>query len=177
MNVRFKNYRIAVLVVTILFTATLLSSPSASALEVASQERVDVFLASRTMLLEERTPPKMKVGMVLSTLGEDAEISMGVRVEHDLGVEEYLKLITETTYLKSEQTIAGFLSLKVLPFGSDPVAVYLGAGAGYADGLRYQAFAGVDITKNMFAEIRYVNLPGGLGNGRLHLATGFQFIF
>jgi hypothetical protein len=73
--------------------------------------------------------------------------------------------------------MAGFLSLKFTPFGSDPLAMYLGAGAGYANGFRFQAFAGVDLTQNLFAEIRYVNLPGGFGDKGLYLATGFQFTF
>jgi hypothetical protein len=177
MNMRFKSSHTAALAVTILFTVLLFSSSPVSALEVASQDRIDLFLASRNMLVEERAAPKMKVGMVLSTLGEDSEISMGVRVESKIGTQDNLRIVTETTYLKEEQTLAGFLSLKFLPFGPDPVAMYVGAGAGYADGFRYQAFAGVDITQNMFAEVRYVNLPGGLGNSGLHLATGFQFTF
>ena len=167
----------AALLVAALFTAILFSASSVFANEVASQERIDLFLASRNMLMEDRTPPKMKVGMVLSTLGSDSEISMGIRAEHRLGRQDNMKIITETIYLKQEQTIAGFLSLKFLPFGEDPLAMYLGAGAGYADGFRYQVFVGVDLTENMFAEIRYVNLPGGFGNKGLHFATGFQFTF
>lgn len=165
------------LLVVALVGVALLSTPEALANDVPSPDRIDLFLASRQMLQEEQMPPKMKVGMVLSTLGEDSEMSMGVRVESKISADGKVNIITETTYLKTEHTLAGFLSLKFLPFGSDPLAVYLGAGAGYAHGFRYQAFAGVDITKNMFAEVRYVNMLGGLGNGNLHLATGFQFIF
>lgn len=174
MNKRFLS---AALLVATLLTVSLLSTPSVLATEMISQERIDLFIASQNMLIEERRTPKMKVGMVLSTLGSDNEISMGVRVEHKLGDQDSVKLITETSYLKEEKTIAGFLSLKFLPFGEDPMAVYLGVGAGYADGFRYQVFAGVDVTKNMFAEVRYVNLPGGLGDKSLYLATGFQFTF
>lgn len=158
-------------------TAAVLVSPSVLAYETVTQDRIDLFLASRTMLMEERAAPRMKVGMLLSTLGESSEISMGVRVESRIGEQDKIRVITETTYLKEEQTIAGFLSLKFLPFGPDPIAMYLGAGAGYANGFRYQAFLGVDITKHFFAEVRYVNLPGGLGDKGLHLATGFQFVY
>ena len=168
--------RVALVVVTVL-TIALFGNLSVLANEMASQERIDLFLASRNMLMEERTPPKMKVGMVLSTLGRDSEISMGVRAEHRLGKQDRVTIVTETMYLKEEQTIAGFLSFKFLPFSADALAMYVGAGAGYADGFRYQAFAGVDLTKNMFAEMRYVNLPGGLGNKGLYLATGFQITF
>ncbi|MCK9525730.1 MAG: hypothetical protein M0R49_07355 [Limnochordia bacterium] len=165
------------LLVAALVAAALISSPQALAQEALSQDRIDLFLASRTMLMEERMQPKMKVGMVLSTLGASSEISMGVRVEAKVGTQDKLRVITETTYLKDEQTMAGFLSLKFLPLGPDPIAVYIGAGAGYVNGFRYQAFAGVDITPNMFAEMRYVNLPGGLGDSGLYLATGFHFTF
>lgn len=167
---------VALVIVTVL-TIALFGNLSVLANEMASQERIDLFLASRNMLREERTPPNMKVGMVLSTLGGDSEISMGVRAEHRLGKQDNMTIITETMYLNEEQTIAGFLSFKFLPFGADPLAMYVGAGAGYADGFRYQAFVGVDLTKNMFAEVRYVNLPGGLGDKGLYLATGFQFTF
>lgn len=92
--------------------------------------------------------------------------------------QDNLTLLTETIYLKQEKTVAGFLSLKYLPFGGgDPLAMYIGAGVGYAQGFRYQAFAGVDLTKYMFAEIRYASLPGGFGDSGLYLATGFQFAF
>ncbi len=158
-------------------TAAMLASPSAYASEGLAQDRIDLFLASRQMLAEERAAPKMKVGMVLSTLGEDSEISMGVRVESRIGNEDSLRVITETTYLKEEKTIAGFLSIKFLPFGAEPPAMYLGAGAGYAKGFRYQAFLGVDLTKHFFAEVRYVNMPGGFGDSNLHLAAGFQFTY
>lgn len=169
---RRKGFLAATLFLVLLFSAT-----SVFANEVASQERIDLFIASQNMLVEERTPPRMKVGMVLSTLGTDSEVSLGVRVESRIGNQENISVITETTYLREEQSMAGFLSLKFTPFGSDPLAMYLGAGAGYANGFRFQAFAGVDLTQNLFAEIRYVNLPGGFGDKGLYLATGFQFTF
>lgn len=169
---RRKGFLAATLFMVLLFSAT-----SVFANEVASQERIDLFIASQNMLVEERTPPRMKVGMVLSTLGTDSEVSLGVRVESRIGNQENISVITETTYLREEQSMAGFLSLKFTPFGSDPLAMYLGAGAGYANGFRFQAFAGVDLTQNLFAEIRYVNLPGGFGDNGLYLATGFQFTF
>lgn len=169
---RRKGFLAATLFMVLLFSAT-----SVFANEVASQERIDLFTASQNMLVEERTPPRMKVGMVLSTLGTDSEVSLGVRVESRIGNQENISVITETTYLREEQSMAGFLSLKFTPFGSDPLAMYLGAGAGYANGFRFQAFAGVDLTQNLFAEIRYVNLPGGFGDKGLYLATGFQFTF
>ena len=167
--------------ITLLVLVLLLITPSVFADEIAldgiGQERIDLFLASQQMFAEERTPPRMKVGMVLSTLGLDREISMGVRIESRIGNQQTMSVITETFYLKQEQTLAGFLSLKLSPFGDKPFAMYLGGGAGYANGLKYQVFLGVDLTKNLFAEVRYVNLEGGLGNKGLHLASGFQFTF
>ncbi len=172
-----KKFLGATVLVAMLFTAAFLGTPLVLANEAVSQERIDLFLASQDMLLEERRPPRMKVGMVLSTLGADSEISMGVRVEARIGNLENIKVITETIYLKEEQTIGGFLSLKFLPFGENPIAMYLGAGVGYANAFRYQAYAGVDLTTHMYAEVRYVNMPGGLGDKGLYLATGFQFVF
>jgi hypothetical protein len=163
--------------VTLVLLALLLVTPSVLASDEIAQERIDLFIASRQMLAEERATPRMKVGMVLNNLGADSEISMGVRVESKIGKQDVVRVITETTYLKEEQTLAGFVSLKLSPFGDKPLAMYLGGGAGYADGLRFQVFAGIDLTKNLFAEVRYVNLTGGLGNKGLYLATGFQFTF
>lgn len=160
-----------------LLAVILLSAPSVFANEGLEQERIDLFIASQRMLAEERMPPRMKVGMVLTNLGIDSEISTGVRVESRLGKQDIMRVVTETIYLKQERTLAGFLSLKASPFGEKPLAMYLGAGAGYADGFRFQVFAGIDITKNLFAEVRYVNLEGGLGDTRLFLATGFQLTF
>jgi len=139
--------------------------------------RMDLFVASQRLLAEEQNPPKMKVGMVLTTLGADSEVSMGVRVETSLGQLEQVSVVTETIYLKAENTLAGFLSIKFVPLPHMAVPVYIGAGAGYADGFRYQAFVGVDLTKNFFAEARYVNVPGGIGDRGLYLAAGFQFVF
>lgn len=167
--------------VTVLLLIILLSSPSVFANEMnpegISQERIDLFVASQRMLIEERTPPRMKVGMVLNNFGSDGEVSFGVRVESRIDQQNKVSVISETTYLKEEKTMAGFLSLKVSPFSGEPISMYLGAGAGYADGFRYQVFAGVDLTKNMYAEVRYANLEGGLGGRGIFLATGFQFTF
>ena len=165
---------------TILLLVILLVTPSVFANEAKAeeieQERIDLFLASRQMLAEERTPPKMKVGMVLSNLGADSEITFGMRIESGIGRQNVVRVITETTCLKQEQTLAGFLSVKFALCSKEP-AMYLGGGAGYADGFRYQLFAGVDLTKNFFAEARYINLEGGLANKGLYLATGFQLTF
>ncbi len=163
-------------VILVILLALLLTS-SALAAEGIAKERIDLFIASRQMLMEERTPPRMKVGMALTSLGNHSEISMGVRIESRLGANEKLRVISETIYLKEEQTLGGFLSLKFIPFDENFHAVYLGAGAGYVDGFRYQDFAGIDLTKHFFAEARYVNYPGGLGNKGLYLATGFQFTY
>lgn len=142
-----------------------------------NQERIDLFVASQRMLAEEHLPPNMKVGMVLSTLGTNSEVSLGVRVENYLNKESTIRLLTETNYLKDEKTIAGFLSIKFVPFSDKPHPIYVGGGIGYADGFRYQVFAGVDLTKNFFAEARYVNLPGGMADKNIYLATGFQFTY
>lgn len=161
---------------SLVLLAILLSAPWVMASEI-EQERVDLFLASQNMLAQEKTPPRMKIGMVLNTLGTDSEVSIGARVESRLDRESKFNIITETTYLKAEQTLAGFLSFKFSPFAGSRFNVYVGAGAGYAEGFRYQVFAGVDVTKNFFAEARYVNHPGGIANSRVHLATGFQFTY
>ncbi|HHT69223.1 MAG TPA: hypothetical protein GXZ85_08220 [Firmicutes bacterium] len=159
-----------------LLLVILLGTPTILANEI-DQERIDLFLSSQRLLREEQTPPKMKVGMVLSTLGTDSEVSLGARVESRIDKENKVHIITETSYLKGEQTLAGFLSLKFTPFSRDKLAMYVGAGAGYANGFKFQVFAGVDFTKNFFAETRYVNHLGGIGNTRLHLATGVQFTY
>ena len=165
-----------VFLATLLLLVILLSTPLIQASEI-DQERVDLFLASQKMLTQEKAPPRMKIGMVLSTLGTDSEVTVGARVELRLDRESTFNIITETTYLKGEQTLAGFVSFKFAPFAGNRLDAYIGAGVGYAEGFRYQAFAGIDITKHFFAEARYVNHSGGIANSRVHLATGFQFTY
>ncbi|NMB00799.1 MAG: hypothetical protein GX971_04670 [Firmicutes bacterium] len=168
-------------VITLLLLLLLLTAPSAlanqSTTEEVSQERIDLFTASHRMLTQERARPKMKAGMVLTTLGDGSEVGVGVRVETDLGQELPVSILTEAVYLKNEQALAGFLSLKFAPFSNLPYPVYFGGGAGYADGFRYQVFVGVEFNKNLFAEARYVTMPGGIGDRGLHLAAGFQFTY
>ena len=141
------------------------------------QDGIDLFLASQRLLDEERRPPHMKVGMVVTTLGTSSEVNVGARVETALGQQRYASLVTEIIYLKGENGLAGFASIKVVPLPDLAVPVYIGAGAGYADGFRYQVFAGFEFAKNFFAEARYVNLPGGIAGRGLHLAAGVQFLF
>lgn len=167
--------------VSLLLLLLVLAAGSAQAVEPGAagieQDRMDLFVASQRLLEEAQRPPRMKVGMVLSTLGADSEVSMGVRVESALGDQAQVSVVTETIYLRAENTLAGFLSLKFVPFPHLPVPIYIGAGADYADGFRYQAFVGVDLTKYFFAEARYINLPGGIGDRGLYLAAGFQLTF
>lgn len=160
---------------TLLLLFILCSAASAFASEI-DQERIDLFLSSQNMLAEAKAPPRMKVGMVLSTIG-NSEVSFGVRIESRISTQHNLSVITETIHLKQDQTLAGFLSLKYAPFTKERFDMYLGAGAGYADGFRFQAFAGIDFTKNFYAEARYINHPGGLGDKGIYLATGFQFTY
>ena len=142
-----------------------------------AQDRIDLFLASQRLLEEERRPPHMKVGMVVTTLSSGSEVNVGARVETALGQQRHVSVVTETIYLKGENTLAGFVSVKVVPLPDLAVPVYIGAGAGYADGFRYQVFAGFEFAKNFFAEARYVNMSGGIGGRGLYLASGVQFLF
>lgn len=145
--------------------------------EDVSQERIDLFVASREMLNEHRKAPNIRVGMIMTTLGEDGEVSVGFKVESNLNKKGAIRLLSEVIYLKSEETLAGFLSLKGLPFEGIRYPIYFGAGAGYANGLKYQVLMGVEFTPNFFAEMKYVNMTGGFGDTHLHLATGMQFTF
>lgn len=167
--------------VIILLLLCLLASPFVAASEIStgeiSQERIELFLASQRVLAQERKSPRMKVGMVLATLGVDNEISLGVRVESRLDKQGYARVLTETVYLREEKTISGFLSLKLSPLLYSSYPVYFGGGAGYAEGFRYHVFAGVDLTEHIYVEARYANMPGGIGDSNLHLATGFQFTY
>ena len=166
---------VTVLVLVLLITApTMAQGPGSMGI---APERLDLFVASQRMLAEERSQSTLKAGMVLTTLGEDSEISAGVRVETSLTHELPISLLTEAIYLRKEQALAGFISLKFTPFTHIPFPVYVGGGAGYADGFRYQAFVGFELSKNIFAEARYVNMTGGIGDRGLHLAAGFQFTF
>jgi len=160
----------------------LLLSASVVAQEISGEEidqaRIDLFTASQRMLAEQRRPPHMRVGMVLTNLGEGSEVDFGAKVESNLCFDGAVRLVTETIYLKEEDTLAGFLSLKLVPaMPNSLVPLYFGGGAGYINGLKYQVFAGVELTKNLYAEIRYINLPGGIADKGLYFATGFQFTY
>lgn len=162
----------------VLSLALLLASLPVLASDIDQQARMDLFLASQWMLKEAQRPPKMRVGLIMTNLGDDPQISFGVKVESSLGEAGKLRAVTETIYLKEERTIAGFLSLKyVESFASGVPPLYVGAGVGYAHGFRYQVFAGIEVTKNFFAELRYINMPGGFGSKGLYVATGFQFLY
>ena len=80
-----------------LLLVILLGTPTILANEI-DQERIDLFLSSQRLLREEQTPPKMKVGMVLSTL-EPTVVSLGARVESE-STKRTRYIITETSYLK-----------------------------------------------------------------------------
>lgn len=172
--------KIGSLLVTILVLVCLLATPALAGEatpEEISQERIDLFLASQTMLADQQKPSRMKVGMVLTTLGAANDVSLGVRVESRLDKQGVASLLTETVYLREEKTISGFLSLKLRPLLYSPYPVYFGGGAGYAEGFRYHIFAGVDVTEHFYLEARYANLSGGMADGNMHLATGFQFSY
>lgn len=169
-------------IVAVLILALLLAIPSAHAADavsgVVAQERIDLFLASREMLLRERQPDHMRVGLVMANLNSGSFMDVGVKAEPNLNASGTVRLVTETFYLREDNTLAGFASLKFLPFADkSPIPVYFGAGAGYVKGLKYQLFAGVEVTKNFFAEVRYMNPPGGIGGKGLVLATGFQLTY
>lgn len=169
-------------VVVLLLLAFFLSTPQVLAKQIVNpeieQERVDLFLASQQMLAEERMVPKMRVGMTMTNLGQDPEVSLGVKVESNLNRSGKLRIVTETIYLKDESTIAGFLSLKLVDSLIDKLPpLYVGAGIGYAKGVKYQVFTGIEFTKNFYAEMRYINMPGGLAGKGIYLATGFQFTY
>lgn len=117
---------------------------------------------------------RFRFGVSLSNFGSaDTMVNPGLRLENKLTDSGRLKLISELYYLREDEELASFLSLAVKPasFG------YLGLGAELSGRANYQLFAGLNLTDNIFVELKGVNDDSDLEDTELYFATGFMIGF
>ncbi|MFW5991738.1 MAG: hypothetical protein ACOCQN_00930 [Halanaerobiaceae bacterium] len=151
---------------------------TAFAAEEEEDERLELIRASRKLTEEQSRIYYNKVGLFATNFGaEDGGVNLGGRIEIPFPESENVKFVTEGIYLNDIKEFSGFLSLKVDPLPESMVAPYLGAGLEVLGQANYQAFAGVDIWDNFFAEAKYINQEGDFGDSDLYLATGIQLNF
>ncbi|TDO91274.1 hypothetical protein DFR79_10922 [Halanaerobium saccharolyticum] len=126
---------------------------------------------------KELGPRKHKFGVTLSNFSSEGNLlNPGFRLENQLtGTRgRGLKLISEAYYLREEDDFAGFISLAFEPH---PLG-YFGAGAEVTGRANYQVFAGVNITENIFAEVKGINPEeNGSEETEIYFGTGFMIGF
>jgi hypothetical protein len=141
----------------------------------ASEEREALFLASRRLLEEQQTPPHTRAGILVTNYGKDAEYSLGARVESNLSGPA--RFLVEGIYLKEEKEVAGFIGMKLVPAISLERPLYVGLGIGLKEEYRFQLFGGLELTENIFVEMKYIDDEISFDEENLYVAAGFQLSF
>ena len=115
-----------------------------------------------------------RFGVTLSNFGSEATmVNPGLRLENQLTDTGSIRAISELYYLREEEDLAAFISLAFKPasFG------YLGLGAELSGKADYQIFAGINLTENIYLELKGVNEDGSFKDSELYFATGFMIGF
>ncbi|MFN2341534.1 MAG: hypothetical protein ABR547_09735 [Halanaerobium sp.] len=123
---------------------------------------------------EENAYQRHRFGVTLSNFGSaDTMVNPGLRIENQLTDTGSIKAISELYYLREEEDLAAFISLAFSPasFG------YLGLGAELSGKADYQIFAGLNLTENIYLELKGVNEDGSFEDSELYFATGFMIGF
>lgn len=144
------------------------------------ESRLELIEASKKLEAENSqglNKSKHKFGVTLSNFtSTDNMLNPGFRLENQLAAPggRPIKLVSEAYYLREEDDFAGFMSLAFEPH---PLA-YLGLGAEVTGRANYQAFAGVNLTQNIFAEVKAVNSENnGSDDTEIYFGTGFMIGF
>lgn len=144
------------------------------------ERRMELIEASRRLEAEQDqqiNQSKHRFGVALSNYSsEDSMLNPGFRMENQLAAPggRALKLISEAYYLREQDDFAGFLSLAFEPH---PLG-YIGAGAEVTGNANYQLFAGVNLTENIFAEVKGVNFEeNDSDETEIYFGTGFMLGF
>lgn len=144
------------------------------------ESRMELIEASQQLEAErakEARPAKHQVGVSLSNFSSEGNmLNPGFRLENQLAAPggRPLKLVSEAYYLREEDEFVGFMSLAFEPH---PLG-YIGAGAEVTGKANYQVFAGVNLTDNIFAEIKGVNSDqNGSDDVEIYFGTGFMIGF
>lgn len=132
-----------------------------------------------TMSWNFRTFNNPNARQVATNMAEKQEgnlLNPGFRLENQLtGTPgRALKLVSEAYYLREEDDFAGFISLAFEPH---PLG-YFGAGAEVTGRANYQVFAGINVTENIFAEVKGINSEeNGSEETEIYFGTGFMIGF
>ena len=166
--------------VIIIFVTLFILSVSAVQAQSDLENRLALIEASQQLEAEreqEAGPAKHQFGVSLSNFSSEGNmLNPGFRLENQLAAPggRPLKLVSEAYYLREDDEFAGFMSLAFEPH---PLA-YIGAGAEVTGKANYQVFAGVNLTKNIFAEIKGVNSDqNGSDDTEIYFGTGFMIGF
>lgn len=138
-------------------------------------QREELFWASRGMAEERASLPQRHVALFTTTYdGDGNPVNLGAKLE--MAMSEGWWFSVEAIQLK-EDGIGGFISVKVYPFDRLRHPLYLGAGAALKQSVDYQMYAGVEIFKNMYAEVKYMTADGSFVAGNPYVALGFTMPF
>lgn len=142
------------------------------------EERLELIEASRRLQEEQITVDAFsnQIGVVFTNFGSDSYLlNPGVRFDIHLAAPggRQFKLITEGLYLREPEDFAGFISLAFHPVNR----VYFGAGGEITGLANYQAFVGIDITDNIFLELKGINTGGSFEDSDIYFSTGFKISF
>jgi hypothetical protein len=166
--------------IIIILVSVLILSVNAVQAQSDLENRLALIEASQQLEAEkerEVSPRKHKFGVTLSNFSSEGNLlNPGFRMENQLTEVEgrSLKLVSEAYYLREEDDFAGFISLAFEPH---PLG-YIGAGAEVTGRANYQVFAGVNITENIFAEVKGINSEeNGSEETEIYFGTGFMIGF
>ncbi|MEC9490293.1 MAG: hypothetical protein UMU04_05040 [Halanaerobiales bacterium] len=166
--------------IVLIIASVLILSVSGVQAQSDLDNRLALIEASQELEAENRQklePRQHKFGVTLSNFSSEGNLmNPGFRLENQLtgGPGSALKLVSEAYYLREEDDFAGFISLAFEPH---PLG-YFGAGAEVTGRANYQVFAGINVTENIFAEVKGINSEeNGSKETEIYFGTGFMIGF
>lgn len=159
----------------ILIAAIFVASLPAFGQVYSDLARDELFWASHRLAQEKSALPTRQIGLFTTTMGTDGSTPVNWGGKLEAALADGIWVTLEAVYL-GEDEIDGFASLKIYPDRS-AVPLYAGVGAGLKDGFGYQVFAGVELLKRFYVEVKYAGTDGNFHDGTPSLAAGFILSF
>lgn len=142
------------------------------------QQRLLLINASQNLARQEEKITEKKLGIFVTEFGsKQGEASIGGSLEVALFDQQILRMLNEIIYLKSKESLAGFISLKLVYPVEKNLDFYLGSGIEVAGEAQYQIFTGFNILEDFFIEAKYINSGAMITSNNLCLTTGIQLGF
>lgn len=188
MHSKFFVYPIVVGLILIFLFSLSINAQETAVADNELEERIELILASQNMSAEKKKEESPTGGISLYVTNyhtADTEYKLGGKYEQLLfGSNSDQRLnnmsfsyVVDGIYLEGESTsLALFLSLKAT-LNNRSFSPYLGAGAELMGVADYQGFVGLNINKNFFIEIKFINDKDELDSGEFYSATGFKIDF